>query len=147
MLGESDIILAAEHATFFDPHVTYGMVAVYEPILLMRRMPFGEVVRMALTGNSERMSAETARQVGLVSEVVPSGELADGAQRLAAGIAAQPRRAVQATLRTLWAARDMTGAQATDIGNAFLQLGFSREDLTEGQEGFKSGKRIEPRIR
>jgi enoyl-CoA hydratase/carnithine racemase len=147
MLGEADIILAADHATFFDPHVTYGMVAVYEPILLMRRMPFGEVLRMALTGNSERISAETARQVGLVSEVVPAGDLVDVAQRLAVGIAAQPRRAVQSTLRTLWAARDMTGAQATDIGNAFLQLGFSQEDLAEGQAGFTSGERIEPRIR
>ena len=28
-LGESDIIVAADHATFFDPHVTYSMVAVY----------------------------------------------------------------------------------------------------------------------
>ena len=27
MLGEVDIIIAAEHATFFDPHVSYGMVA------------------------------------------------------------------------------------------------------------------------
>jgi len=27
MLGEADIIIAAEHATFFDPHVSYGMVA------------------------------------------------------------------------------------------------------------------------
>jgi len=26
MLGESDIIIASDHATFFDPHVTYGMV-------------------------------------------------------------------------------------------------------------------------
>ena len=30
MLGEADIIIAAEHATFFDPHVTYGMVAGFE---------------------------------------------------------------------------------------------------------------------
>ena len=28
MLGEADIIIAAEHATFFDPHVTYGMGGV-----------------------------------------------------------------------------------------------------------------------
>ena len=28
LLGESDIIIAAENATFFDPHVTYGMTAV-----------------------------------------------------------------------------------------------------------------------
>ncbi|MGI9578584.1 MAG: enoyl-CoA hydratase/isomerase family protein [Microthrixaceae bacterium] len=147
MIGEADIVLAAEHATFFDPHVTYGMVAAYEPILLMRHMPFGEVLRMALTGNSERMGAETACRAGLVSEVVPADQLASVAHDLAAGIAAQPPRAVQATLRTLWAARDLSGAQATDLGNAFLQLGYSQEDLTTGQEGFSSGERIKPRIR
>ena len=147
MIGEADIVVAADHATFFDPHVTYGMVAAYEPILLLRRVPFGEVLRMALTGNSERVGAETARQMGLVSEVVPASELAEAAHTLAAGIAAQPPRAVQATLRTLWAAKDMSTAQATDLGNAFLQLGFSQEDLAAGQEGFSSGERIKPRIR
>src|SRR5919106_5015463 len=60
ILGEADVILAAEHATFFDPHVTYGMVAAFEPILLLRRMPFGDVLRMALAGSHERVSAETA---------------------------------------------------------------------------------------
>ena len=32
MLGEVEFIIAAEHATFFDPHVTYGMAAAFEPI-------------------------------------------------------------------------------------------------------------------
>src|SRR5712671_441025 len=32
MLGETDIIIAAEHATFFDPHVSYGMVAGFETV-------------------------------------------------------------------------------------------------------------------
>jgi len=32
LLGESDIIIAADHATFFDPHVTYGMTAAFEPL-------------------------------------------------------------------------------------------------------------------
>ena len=31
LLGEADILVAADHATFFDPHVTYGMPAVFEP--------------------------------------------------------------------------------------------------------------------
>ena len=50
LLGESDIIIAAESATFFDPHVTYAMTAVYEPILLTNRMAFGDLVRMSLVG-------------------------------------------------------------------------------------------------
>ncbi|MDQ6696982.1 MAG: enoyl-CoA hydratase-related protein [Actinomycetota bacterium] len=147
MLGESDVIIAAEHATFFDPHVTYGMVAVYEPILLAPRMPFGEVLRMALTGTHERMSAQRAMLAGFVSEVVPATELRDAAQRLAAIIAAQPPHAIQATLRTLWAARDLTPQQATDLGNVFLALGTSVDALEQGQQAFASGDRITPRIR
>lgn len=147
LLGEADVILAAENATFFDPHVTYGMVAAYEPILLLRRMPFGDVLRMALTGVHERLSASTARDVGLVSEVTAANELAEAAHRLAATIASQPALAVQATLRTLWAARDLPVNHATELGNVFLQIGTSVEALNEGQEAFQSGGRIEPRTR
>lgn len=147
LLAESDVIIAAEHATFFDPHVTYGMVAAFEPILLLRRMPFGEVLRMALTGAHERVGAATAQRLGLVSEVVPADELQAAAHALAAVVASQPTVAVQATLRTLWAARDLPGSQATDLGNLFLELGTSAEALEEGQAAFSSGRRIEPRIR
>lgn len=146
-LAEADVILAAEHATFFDPHVTYGMVAAYEPILLLRRMPFGDVLRMAITGAHERVGAETAQRIGLVSEVVPADELQQAAHELAAIVASQPAVAVQATVRTLWAARDLPGLQATDLGNLFLELGTSTEALLEGQEVFSSGRRIVPRVR
>ena len=69
------------------------------------------------------------------------------AQRLAATIAAAPTLAVQATLRTLWAAKDLPIGQATELGNVFLQLGTSIDALNEGQEAFQSGGRIEPRVR
>ncbi|MFN2589870.1 MAG: enoyl-CoA hydratase/isomerase family protein [Actinomycetota bacterium] len=143
MLGEADIIIAAEHATFFDPHLTYGMAAVYEPILMMPRMPFGELMRMTLLGASERMSAERAHQIGLVSEVVPAERLRDTAGDIAATIAAQPARAVQATVRTLWAARELSIRQAIELGNEFLNLGTSADDVQQGQESFSSGRRVQ----
>lgn len=146
-LGESDVIVAADHATFFDPHVTYSMLAVYEPLLLLPRMPFGEVMRMALAGAHERVSARRALEVGFVTEVLPLDEVMASAQQLAAAIASQPPTAVQGTLRTLWAARDLTSQQATALGNVFLHLGTSVEALEEGQAVFASGSRIEPKIR
>ena len=66
LLGESDIIVAAEHATFFDPHVTYGMVAGFESMHLLQKLPLGETLRVALLGAHERMSADRAYQLGLV---------------------------------------------------------------------------------
>jgi enoyl-CoA hydratase/carnithine racemase len=140
LLGESDIIIAAEHATFFDPHVTYAMTAAFEPILLMNRMAFGDLVRMSLTGTHERLSARTARETGLVSEVVAAGELLPASHDLARRIAASPAISVQATLRTLWAARGLSSDQAMALGNVFLQLGTSARALREGQDVYTRRK-------
>jgi enoyl-CoA hydratase/carnithine racemase len=136
LLGESDIVIAAEHATFFDPHVTYTMTAAFEPILLMNRMAFGDLVRMSLVGVHERMSARTARETGLVSEVVAAEDLLGASHDLARRIAASPAVSVQATLRTLWAARSLSSDQALTLGNVFLQLGTSARALREGQDAF-----------
>lgn len=147
LLGEADILIAADHATFFDPHVTYGMPAVFEPTLMLHKMPFGEVVRMTLMGNHERISASRALEMGLVTEVVPGPDLLAAAHRVASAIASQPPTAVQASLRTLWAARELTRAQTLELGNTFLNLAMNAGALAEGQQVFSSGQRIEPKIR
>ncbi|HRW36683.1 MAG: enoyl-CoA hydratase/isomerase family protein [Acidimicrobiales bacterium] len=146
-LGEVDVLIAADHATFFDPHVTYGMPAVYEPLLMLHRgMPFGEILRMSLLGVHERMSAARALEIGLVSEVCPMAELEERAGWVAEAIASAPAGPMQATLRTLWAGRELSRQQALALGNTFLNLGMSEESLAEGQKVFQGG-RIEPRTR
>ena len=75
ILGEVEFIIASDDATFFEPHVTYGMTAAFEPMQMLTKMPFQEIMRMSLLGADERMSAERAREIGLVSEVVPRDEL------------------------------------------------------------------------
>lgn len=147
LLGEVEFIIAADHATFFDPHVTYGMPAVYEPTLMASRMPFGEVMRMSLLGNHERISADGAHRMGLVSDVVPASELLESARWAASAIASAPAAAVQTTLRTIWAARELSRNQAIELGNTFLNLGMSADAMTEGQAEFTSGERIKPRVR
>jgi enoyl-CoA hydratase/carnithine racemase len=147
LLGEVDFIIAADHATFFDPHVTYSMPAIFEPALLLHRMPFGEVARLALLGAHERISAQRAHEVGLVSEVVGAADLQEAAMTVARQIASQPPLAVQSTVRALWAARELTRQQMIGAGNAFLAVGTRPEALTDGQQTFSSGTRITPRVR
>ena len=122
-IGECDIVLASPDATFFDPHVTYGMVAALEPISLSHRMHHSEVVRMALMGLHERMSAQTAQRAGLVSEVVPADELLDHATRLARLIASQPAAAVQGTVKALWRSHDLGREQAMSTALLYTQVG------------------------
>jgi enoyl-CoA hydratase/carnithine racemase len=97
-------------------------------------------VRMSLAGVHERMSARTARETGLVSEVVGANELLPASHALARRIAASPAAGVQATLRTLWAARSLSSDQALALGNVFLQLGTSARALREGQVRFTQRK-------
>ncbi|HET7530737.1 MAG TPA: enoyl-CoA hydratase-related protein [Mycobacteriales bacterium] len=147
LLGECDILVAADTATFFDPHVTYGMPASYESILMVGRMPLGEVLRMQLTGAAERVSAQRAYDVGLVSEVVPPAELRAAVQRLATTIAAAPTLAVQATLKAVWTAAELGRRQALDLGYAFVAMGMTDDSLAQGQQRFASGQRVEWRLR
>ncbi len=147
LLGEVEFIIAAEHATFFDPHVTYGMCATYEPIHMLQKMPFGEVMRMTLLGNHERLSAQRAHQIGMVSEVVPGAELEAAAGWAAEAIASAPALAIEGTVRSIWAGLELSRSQALAQGYAMVGLGTDAESLRQGQERFASGARIEPRVR
>jgi enoyl-CoA hydratase/carnithine racemase len=122
-LNESDIIICSDDATFFDPHVSYGMTSALEPVGLARRIPLGEVLRWALIGLDERISAQRALQIGLVSEVVPRDQLHSRAAELAAIIAAKPPAAIQGTVKAIWDSLDMTRTGAASVGLGYTQLG------------------------
>jgi enoyl-CoA hydratase/carnithine racemase len=147
MLGEVEFIVAAEHATFFDPHVTYGMTAAFEPIHMSGIMPFGEIMRLSLLGNYERLSARRAHEIGLVSEVVPKEELHERTAWAANAIASQPALAIEGTVRAIWAARELGQRQALRLGYAYVGLGTDQDSIAEGQKLFESGTRIDWHLR
>jgi enoyl-CoA hydratase/carnithine racemase len=147
MLGEVDIIIAAENATFFDPHVTYNMVSGFEAMHLLQKLPLGETIRLALLGAHERISAQRAFDVGLVSEVVPLADLADRARWIAESIATADPQVIQATLQAIWTAHELGRTQALALAHTFVGLGNTTEGLTAGQEFFASGKRVDWQVR
>jgi len=122
-INEADIVICSEDATFFDPHVTYGMTAALEPIGLTYRLPLGDVLRMVLLGNDERISSHTALRIGLVSEVLPLDELYDRAQALASKIAAKPLAATMGSLRAIWDSLDMPRSVALATALKYCLIG------------------------
>lgn len=121
-VNEADVVICSDDATFFDSHVTYGLVSALEPVGLMRRIGLGETLRMALTGNAERVSAATALRLGLVSEVVPRDELFARAHELAATIASYPAIATEGTVRAIWESLDKPYRAAMDQGLIYTRL-------------------------
>ena len=71
LITTSDIAIAATDATFFDPHVSIGIVSGREMVRLARVLPLNVAMRVALMGKHERMTAQRAYDLGLVSELVP----------------------------------------------------------------------------
>jgi enoyl-CoA hydratase/carnithine racemase len=123
-INESDIVIAADDATFFDPHADAGIVSSLEPIgMLHRGVPLGDVLRWALVGTGERIGAETALRLGLVTEVVPASELWDRAADLATTIASRRPEAIQGTIRAIWESLDVAPSIAKRTGLAWTQLG------------------------
>jgi enoyl-CoA hydratase/carnithine racemase len=143
-INESDIVICSDDAQFFDPHVTYGMTSALEPIGLRWRIPLGEALRWALMGLDERMTADRALQIGLVSEVVPRAQLAERAHQIAATIAAKPTVATQGTVRAIWESLDMGRTQALNTSLSYVQLGNA---IGEQQVNRSNVERPTPRLR
>ena len=123
-LNEADIIVCSDDAEFFDPHANSGIVSALEPIgMLARGVPIGDVLRWALMGTEERITASTALRLGLVTEVVPRAELRSRARAIAVAIAARNPRAVQGTVRAIWESLDMTRTMALENGMAYTHIG------------------------
>jgi len=144
-VNESDVVICSEDATFFDSHVSAGLVCALEPIGLMRRVGLGETLRIALLGNDERVSAQTALQIGLVTEVVPTDQLWARAHQIAATIAAKPPSATQGTVKAIWESLDKPYRAAMEQNLIYTRLGNplgTAELAAQGGTG-----RVRPRIR
>jgi enoyl-CoA hydratase/carnithine racemase len=105
-IADSDLILAAEHATFFDTHVKIGLLSALEPVGLARRIPLEAVLRMSLLGGSRAHDRGRGEADRLVGEVVPLADLLPRARELAAKIAHHSPTALAGTKRAIWESID-----------------------------------------
>ncbi|MCW2652752.1 MAG: Enoyl-CoA hydratase/isomerase [Mycobacterium sp.] len=123
-VNECDFAICAETTTFFDPHANAGIVSALEPMgMLALGVPYGEVMRWALLGSEERLTAHTALRIGIVTEIVPDDQLRARAAELAAEIADRRPEGIQGTVRAMWEARDLAPSIAARHGMAFTHIG------------------------
>ncbi|MDQ6697655.1 MAG: enoyl-CoA hydratase/isomerase family protein [Actinomycetota bacterium] len=136
-VADADIVIAASDASFLDPHVSVGQVAAYEDIALVRKSPMESILRMALVGSHERISATRAHQLGILSEVIdPPERLREAAQELAEKVAKNSPAAMRATKKALWGAMELGLTDACKAGAHELVSMWGHPDQTEGPMAF-----------
>ena len=143
-VNESDVVICSDDATFFDSHVSAGLVCALEPIGMMRRVGLAEALRIALMGNDERVSADTALRIGMVTEVVSRDQLWDRAHAIAATIAAKPPSATQGTVKAIWESLDKPYRAALEQNLIYTRLGnpIGQADIADRGTTARSDPRI-----
>jgi enoyl-CoA hydratase/carnithine racemase len=137
LVADADIVIAAEQASFVDPHVSVGQAVAYEAITLLRKSPMEAITRMTLSGMAERISAQRAYELGIVSQVVAVDELRVSAGRLAAMIATNSPTAMCATKKALWHSLEVGLSQAKDAASKEIWRLRNHPDHAEGVRAWR----------
>jgi enoyl-CoA hydratase/carnithine racemase len=131
-----DIVIASERATFFDPHVSIGLVAAREVVRLARVLPRSVALRMALMGKHERLSAERALELGMISEIVEHDRLLERAHEIADTVNSNAPLAVRGTRMAILKGLDLPLHEAEMLAEAFRERNLHSQDSLEGPKAF-----------
>jgi enoyl-CoA hydratase/carnithine racemase len=136
LVTTGDIAIASEDASFFDPHVSIGLVSGREMVRLARALPINVALRMALLGRQERMSAARAYELGLITELVAPDALADRLRELAATINRNAPLAVRGTRLAIRKGLGLPLYEAELLAEAYRERVLHTEDSKEGPRAF-----------
>ena len=136
LVTTGDISIAAENATFFDPHVSIGLVSGREMVRVARTLPINVAMRMALLGKHERLSAQRAYDLGFITEVVAPDELGKRARELAETVNRNAPLAVRGTRLAIRKGLGLPLHEAEILAEAFRERVLHTEDSLEGPRAF-----------
>lgn len=136
LVTTGDIVIAADDAEFFDPHVSIGLVSGREMVRLARVLPLNVAMRVALTGRHERLPAQRAYDLGLVTELVPPAALRARAIELAALVNRNAPLAVRGTRLAIRKGLGVPLHEAELLAEAYRERNTRTDDAKEGPRAF-----------
>ena len=139
-----DFIIAADTAKFGQPEINIGaMPGAGGSQRLTRFVGKSKSMEMCLTGRM--MDADEAERSGLVSRVVPAGDVVDEAVKTAQRIADMSRPAVFMAKESVNRAYETTMAEGVRFERRLFQSIFATEDQKEGMAAF--AEKRQPKFR
>jgi len=136
LVTTSDIVIASTDASFFDPHVSIGVVSGREALRLARVLPLNITMRLALMGKYERMSAQRAYDLGLVSELVEPDALLDRAWEIAEVVNRNAPLAVRGTRLAIRKSLALSPYEAELMAEGYRMKVAVTDDAQEGARAF-----------
>ena len=137
----TDIIIAAEHATFSLPEINVGVIADAASIKLRRRIPYHVAIEFLMTGRW--MNAKEAKHWGLINEIVSSKNLLSRAREIAHKIAKGPALIYPAIKDVLQQTENVDEQPSFDLLRKLktVKKVYRSQDLMEGAKSFVGKKK------
>ena len=129
-----DLIVAKESATFGTPEINVGVFPFMIMALIYRNVPRKKANELLLLG--ERMSAEEAREAGIVNRVVPDAEFDAAVDEWAVKLASKSPVLMKLGKDAMYRQLDMPLDEALDFLRSQLSIAFTTEDIQEGVKAF-----------
>jgi enoyl-CoA hydratase len=129
-----DLIVASDRATFGTPEITVGLFPFMIMALIYRNVGRKKTNEMLLLG--ERLTAEAAREAGIVNKVVPAEEFDAAVADWAGMLATKSPLVMKLGKDAMWRQMDMPLVESLDYLRSQLAIELSTEDAIEGVKAF-----------
>jgi enoyl-CoA hydratase len=129
-----DLIVAREGATFGTPEINVGVFPFMIMALIYRNVPRKKTNELLLLG--ERISAEEAREAGIVNRVVAAEEFDAAVDEWAVKLAGKSPVLMKLGKDAMYRQLDMPFEDALDHLRSQLSIAFTTEDIQEGVKAF-----------
>jgi enoyl-CoA hydratase len=132
-----DFIIAADNAKFGQPEINLGILpGAGGTQRLPRFVGKSKAMEMVLLGQARMMDAQEAERCGLVSRVVPLGELMNEALKAAEKISELSLPIVMMAKESVNRAYETTLAEGVRFERRLFHSAFATEDQKEGMSAF-----------
>ncbi len=130
-----DMIVASDTAKFGQPEINLGIIPGGGGTQRLARV-IGKQRAMELVLTGKRFDAETARDLGLVNEVVEGGGWLEAAMELARVVAEKPPIAARLGKQAVLAAEETGISTGLENERRLYELAMATEDRVEGMKAF-----------
>lgn len=134
LVASCDLAVASEQATFATPGVDIGLFCSTPMVALSRNVSRKQAMEMLLTG--EPISAERAREIGLVNRVVAAGTERDAAIALAEQVARKSAHTIRLGKEAFYRQAEMGLSDAYRFASEVMTENMMAADAEEGIGAF-----------
>jgi len=129
-----DLVVASDHAEFGMPEVNTGLWPFIITATVRRCMPERRALELMMTG--DRIGAEEAQRLGIVSRVASPELLDEAVDDLCATLASKSSMILRLGKDAFYASRDMSFRESLDYMHGQLGICLESEDVVEGVTAF-----------